>query len=222
MPKQKRGQAVTEFKHAMIAHKRLSKARQEEEGMTHLPQDVLVHVFSFLDFRSLVSAALVCRSWNAASSDDHLWQLQYSVFFNNSDYDYKSKLLEGGLVENRELVLVQEVLFAKVGLDWRSAFKKAYGGILSKKFVTSSRGCCKKCNTVMWLSDMSNENCGVNCKKHQIVPISTQQIVEYLKEDSLSLVSSDSDSDSEEGSISKLWAYPRPGTKLSRWNLMYV
>jgi hypothetical protein len=32
LPKQKRNLAVTEFKHAMVAHKRRYKARQEENG----------------------------------------------------------------------------------------------------------------------------------------------------------------------------------------------
>lgn len=32
LPKQKRNMAVTEFKHAMVAHKRRHKARQEEDG----------------------------------------------------------------------------------------------------------------------------------------------------------------------------------------------
>lgn len=42
------------------------------------------------------------------------------------------------------------------------------------------------------------------------------QIVEYIVDDSQSLISlSDSDSDSDEGSISKLWAYPRNINKTS-------
>jgi hypothetical protein len=32
LPKQKRNLAITEFKHAMVAHKRRYKARQEENG----------------------------------------------------------------------------------------------------------------------------------------------------------------------------------------------
>ena len=40
------------------------------------------------------------------------------------------------------------------------------------------------------------------------------QIVEYIVDDSQSLISS-SDSDSDEGSISKLWAYPRSINKTS-------
>ncbi|CAK9185089.1 unnamed protein product [Ilex paraguariensis] len=61
LPKQKRVMAVTEFKHAVVSHKRRSKARQEEEDSAQLPQDVLVLIFSFLDLRSLASAAVVCR-----------------------------------------------------------------------------------------------------------------------------------------------------------------
>nr|DAD19078.1 TPA_asm: hypothetical protein HUJ06_020541 [Nelumbo nucifera] len=60
LPKQKKVLAVAEFKHAVVAHKRRSKSRQDEEGTAQLPQDVLVHIFSFLDMRSLVAVGLVC------------------------------------------------------------------------------------------------------------------------------------------------------------------
>ncbi|KAL6127639.1 hypothetical protein ACLB2K_071002 [Fragaria x ananassa] len=58
LPKQKKNLAVAEYKNAMVVHKRRTKARQGE-NVGHLPQDVLVNVFSFLDFQSLVSVGLV-------------------------------------------------------------------------------------------------------------------------------------------------------------------
>ncbi|KAL9317618.1 hypothetical protein ACSQ67_014135 [Phaseolus vulgaris] len=61
LPNRKKNVAVTEFKHAMVSHKRRSKAHLVEKGSLQLPQDILVHVFSFLDMKSLVSAGLVSR-----------------------------------------------------------------------------------------------------------------------------------------------------------------
>ncbi|KAK3007208.1 hypothetical protein RJ639_015917 [Escallonia herrerae] len=165
MPKQKRVLAVAEFKHAMVAYKRRSKAQHEEQGVAQLPQDVLVHIFSFLDMRSLVSAALVCRSWNGATSDNQLWQLQYDTFFSISDNSAK----------NKKYARTQEGLTG-VNINWRNAFKRAY-----KVSIT----------------ELPQD------QKHP-------QIVEYIMDDFPSLISSsDSDSDTDEGSISKLWAYPR-------------
>ncbi|PRQ60245.1 putative F-box domain-containing protein [Rosa chinensis] len=54
------------------------------KSVAHLPQDVLVHVFSFLDFQSLASVGLVCWPWNFAASDNRLWQRQYATFFRDS------------------------------------------------------------------------------------------------------------------------------------------
>lgn len=188
LPMQKRALAAKEFKHAMVAHKRRWKVRQEGEGISQLPQDVLVHIFSFLDLRSFVSAALVCRSWNGAT--DH----------------------GTGQQVEKKCTHLQDDVVTRVGIDWREAFKRAYEGIFSKKFITSSRGYCRHCNAIVWLNDMkfNNEHCRPSCKNHQIKPVSTQKIVEFVMEGYLLWISSsESDSDSEETSNSRLWAYPR-------------
>nr|GEU32938.1 hypothetical protein [Tanacetum cinerariifolium] len=171
LPKQKKVQAVTEFKKAMVAHKRGSKARQNEQDSVELPLDVIVHIFSFLDLHSLVSALQVSRSWNAASRDNHLWQLMFTVFYNTS-HDF---------------------------------------GFSSKKLLTSSRGFCKHCQTIFWVSDtMNGTTSRVQCKYHQINPISTRQIVEYIDGEYASSESdSDTDSDSYDEFVPKLWAYPK-------------
>jgi len=80
LPKQKKAQAVSEFKHSVIAYKRRARV-QENSGLPHIPQDVLVHIFTFLDMRSLVAAGLVCWSWNSAANDNNLWKINYSLFF---------------------------------------------------------------------------------------------------------------------------------------------
>ncbi|KAM7504819.1 hypothetical protein LguiB_003723 [Lonicera macranthoides] len=242
LPKQKRSLAVKEFKHAMVAHKRRCKSQKEEEGIAQLPQDVLAHIFSFLDLQSLVSAAIVCQSWNASAGDNNLWQSQYVIFFGHSDNYSKIKFLQSELDENEKNSHLRKDAIAIDSIDWRYAFKRAYevrfldhlpfqvpisvgvlnaaalAGVTSKKFITFSRGCCRYCNAIVWLSDSqsSNECFRLNCKNHQIKPISTQQVVEYIVDDSRSLISSsDSDSDSDKGSISKLWAYPRSINKTS-------
>ncbi|KAK9059641.1 hypothetical protein SSX86_020345 [Deinandra increscens subsp. villosa] len=211
LPKQKKTLAVTEFKHAVVAHKRCSKARQSEEDLVELPQDVLVHVFSFLDLQSLVSASLVCRSWNAASSDDHLWQLMHTMFFNTLHNFSKINKPHTGLTKHEKPEQSQESVVCNSSLLWRTNFKKAYNGHSSKKLFTFSRGLCTNCNAIVWVTEMSNEATSKKkCKYHRFKPISTSQIVEYI-DGHYASSDSDSDSDSYDDFFSKLWAYPRSG-----------
>ncbi|KAL0299615.1 UNVERIFIED_CONTAM: F-box protein [Sesamum radiatum] len=193
LPKQKRATAVTEHKHAVVTSKRKIKAKQEEEGIIPLPQDVLMHVFSFLDMQSLVSASAVCRSWNVAASDNHLWEFLYAIYFCGS----------GNVCQNG--------IATGVGIDWRCAFKIAYKGTCYRKFK-SYRGYCSSCCSVVWLSSnrCANKSNIKYASNHQIEPISRQQIVEFILDGFLvSESSSDSDSDPEDVSMLKLWAYPR-------------
>lgn len=222
LPKQKRAMAVKEFKHAMVAHKRRWKSRQQGEGMSQLPQDVLMIIFSFLDLRSLVAAASVSRSWSVEASDNKLWQLQYSIFFAGFDNHDEIKVLRTGQAETKHICIQSDV--TRASIDWREAFKRDYKGIFSKIFNASSRGYCKHCSTIVWLNDLeiTNKRCKPSCVNHLIKPVSTQKIVKYVMEDScvwisssyvmedsrLWIFSSDSDSDLEEGFSSGLWAYP--------------
>uniref|UniRef100_A0A2N9ECX8 F-box domain-containing protein n=1 Tax=Fagus sylvatica TaxID=28930 RepID=A0A2N9ECX8_FAGSY len=216
LPKQKRNLAVTEFKHAMVAHKRRYKARQEENGSTQLPQDVLVHIFSFLNLQSLVSAGLVCWSWNIAASDNHLWRLQYVSVFGDSDNCLNIKERQSDRpVEDKKYKHLQDMA-TRTSIEWREAFKRAYIGNASKN-LTSSRGYCGHCDTIVWLNNMkcSNEHHGLNSENQKLKPVSPHQVAEYIVDGSLNLIScSDSDSDSDEGSISRLWAYPRHMSRL--------
>ncbi|PON96941.1 F-box domain containing protein [Trema orientale] len=206
LPKQKRNLAVTEFKQAMVAHKRRCKARQEEKGSAHLPQDILVHVFSFLDMLSLVSVAQVCWPWNLAAGDNQLWHAQYVTFFGNADNSLKI----GGKknckeIEDKRYASLREKMVTGSSIDWKDAFRRAYRG-KSLKRLASSRGYCGSCKTIVWLESMkcSNEYCRLYSEN--------QQVVQYILDDSLMILSSsDSDSDSDEGpgSMYRLWAYPR-------------
>lgn len=210
LPKQKRVLAATEFRHAKIAHKRRCKDRQE--GSTQLPQDVLVHTFSFLDLRSLLSAASVCWLWNSAASDNYLWHLQHVSYFGDSGHCSKGWALPRcEMLGNDERMQLQEEVTTETSIDWRETFMKAYRGN-SLKTHTSYRGFCGRCHAVVWLSKMKccNQRCRLNSKNQQITPISTEQIVDYILDGSVCEVSSsESDSDSDEGTTSKLWAFPR-------------
>ncbi|XP_061999603.1 F-box protein At5g52880-like [Rosa rugosa] len=194
LPKQKKNLAVTEYKNAMIAHKRRAKARQEE-NVAHLPQDILVHVFSFLDFQSLVSVGQVCWPWNFAASD-------------------KGESLDVCLAGS--FVLLPSAFKYKLINSYHCISAWISGNNSSKK-LKSSRGYCRYCKTIVWLDNMKcfNDHIGLNPEIQKIDPVSPSQVVDYLLEDSISVKSSsesDSDSDSEAGSFSRLWAYRRPLT----------
>ncbi|XP_028089420.1 F-box protein At5g52880-like [Camellia sinensis] len=214
LPKQKKVLAVTEFKHAKVAHKRRCKDRQEE-GSIQLPQDVVVHIFSFLDLQSLLSAASVCWLWNSAASDNHLWHLQHVMYFGDSNNCSKGRGLQKyGILENDEHMQLQMEVNAGNNTDWRDTFKKACKGNSLKK-LTSNRGYCGHCDAVVWLSNMkcSNKHCRLNSKSQKIKHISPEQIVEYILHGSPSMISSSDsdsgDSDSDEESFRKLWAIPK-------------
>ncbi|XP_076948068.1 F-box protein At5g52880-like [Bidens hawaiensis] len=210
LPKQKKTLAVTEFKQAMVAHKRSSKARRDQD-LVELPQDVLVHIFRFLDLQSLVSASQVCRSWNAASSDNHLWQLIHTKFFNTLHYFPKIDKLHGGLADHEKSESSKESIACNNNIDWRTNFKMAYNGLSSKKLLTYSRGLCTRCHEIVWVTDMSFETASkLECKYLHIKPISPSQVVEYIEGDYASS-ESDSDSESYDEFWSKLWAYPKSG-----------
>jgi len=46
-----------------------------------LPSEVLVHVFSYLDFRSVVNLQLVCRHWCELARNNALWRVLYARMF---------------------------------------------------------------------------------------------------------------------------------------------
>lgn len=218
LPKQKRGLAVKEYKHAMVACKRKSKSLQEEEVLTVLPRDVLFHIFGFLDLQSLVSTAAVCRSWNAVASDDHLWKSLHATFFGKLDNPFKLKLDNNtdGTIKSKKDVHSANHAETKADTDWRNVFKRAYREICSRRFK-SHRGCCSSCGSIVWLNSnkCSNTSGIIDISTHQINPLSTRQIVEYILGGSFSSESSsdgDSDSDTDDNSFCKLWAYdyPRP------------
>ncbi|KHN12925.1 F-box protein, partial [Glycine soja] len=113
LPKQKKNVAVTKFKHAMVVHKRRCSLQ--------LPQDILAHIFSFLEMKSLVSMGLVCWSWNIAANDNHLWEKQYVALYGNRAKPKPAKLIEG---KNDGLLL--EPVDTRIITDWKESVKGAY------------------------------------------------------------------------------------------------
>lgn len=225
LPKQKRALAVAEFKHAVVAHKRRWKAPKDEEeegsAQLQLPQDVLVHVFSFLDTRSLASVGSVCRSWNSAASDNMLWQLQYALLFGKGDncYENKDKFGQHAPDQADEFSCKKEGVGPVMDVDWREAFKRTYIGN-SPRRSTSNWGYCGHCKSIIWLSSMNCTSLHHHTTKDEnrpwkVKPLSVHQVVDYLLGDPLSdMSSSDSDSDSDEAPFAeqrlpKLWAYSR-------------
>ncbi|KAF3679812.1 putative 24 kDa seed maturation protein-like protein [Capsicum annuum] len=239
LPKQKKALAASEFKQAMVTHRRRRKVQLVleavaeglvwtslynqnfeigelfpehgqsyrtyvwwEPGRSQLPQDVLVHVFGFLDLKSLVTASLVCRSWNVAGSDNHLWQCIHISFFGKSSDN--PNIIR--LTYDVERISFTPANITAANVDWKDAFKRTYRGISIK--VTSQRGFCKQCNSIVWLSNSrcSNECYGKISDEHQTMPASLEQIVEYVTEESIPSLDSDTDSDD---SVDGLWAYPR-------------
>lgn len=214
LPKQKRNLAAKEFKHAIIAHKRQCKASCDEDGSIQLHQDLLAHIFHFLDLQTLLLAASVCRSWRGATCDNHMWQLIYTDFFgisNNHSNDIGIRNYASS--QNMQHTWQEEINTATSVVDWKEAFKRAYKDWPSKKLLTYQRGYCSFCRSVVWLNNgkCSNKHIGKGCRYHVIKPVSTQQIVDYILLGSTigSTCNCDSDpEESEDESVFRLWAFP--------------
>ncbi|WCJ36750.1 F-box family protein [Euphorbia peplus] len=212
LPKQRKNVAVKEFKHAMVAHKRSCKAHNHEEGETdELPQDVLVHIFSFLDLQSLVSVEQVCWSWNFAATNNQLWQSQFATYFGSKLEP--SKIRNGRRDGREKSSSLQGITATKTDVDWREAFQTTYKGKSSKR-LTSNRGYCGQCETIVWLDNMKccNKDHTQQSQTQQIVPVSSHQVVDYVLNGLSSIISSSDNDESEESdeeSAPRLWAYQK-------------
>ncbi|XP_021274773.1 F-box protein At5g52880 [Herrania umbratica] len=211
LPKQKKSLVVTEFKQAKVAYIRCSRAHREETGSTQLPQDVLVHIFSLLDLQSLISVTLVCRSWSLAANDSHLWELQYTTVFGRSKTCSRTKMQQSSRLVKEDYMFLEGNGDTETHIHWKESFKRVCTGSFAKTLM-SNRGYCGHCNTIVWLKNLkcSDRQCELKFESQQIKPISPHQVAEYLTDGYISVMSSsDSDSESDEGPVSRLWAYPR-------------
>ncbi|XP_047970877.1 F-box protein At5g52880 isoform X2 [Salvia hispanica] len=203
LPRQKRALAVTEHKHAVVASKRKSKTNKEED---QLPQDVLVHIFGFLDVKSLLSASAVCRSWNGAAGDNCLWKLLYDTYFSNCENIVKNKGLETVGTSKNEMRQIESI--TSFGVNYRFAFEAAY----KDEKLGCCTGYCSSCHSIVWLNRnrCSNQTGRRNEVEHQIMPISIEKIDDFILNGFVSSESSsDSDSDTDDEFALRLWAYPR-------------
>ncbi|KAK9724703.1 hypothetical protein RND81_05G093300 [Saponaria officinalis] len=208
-PKQKRALAATEFKQAMIAYKRRAKIPQDDKDPVNLPQDVLVHLFCFLDVQSLLTAGLVCRSWNAAANDSYLWQFQYTNHFDGSESILKLTGSTDGDTDVDEKHELSNEVCTNVNQSWKENFRKVYIG-RSYKF---DRGYCVHCKAIVWLNNLKcpNQRLGQRAKEHQLEPLSSTQIGEYIIDELYIPLFMDSGSGSDDDREEDLEFVPRYG-----------
>ncbi|CAM8995193.1 unnamed protein product [Rhodiola kirilowii] len=189
LPKQKKVQAVTHFKNAKIALKRRSKTRHRDTGSAELPEDVLLHVFGFLDLRSLLHAAQVCWVWNSATSDNHIWKKQYDTIFGNAEI--------------------------RVKLQSKMALRRIPSKFKSHRGYCERCGTIVWLSNLKCAGE--NFQLGGEQETHQVKPVKISEVVDYVLDGCASLlVLSSSDSDGETSyndydcveTGSKLWAYP--------------
>ncbi|CAN7139649.1 hypothetical protein BRARA_J00797 [Brassica rapa] len=182
-PKQKKNLAIVEFKQAKVALKRRTKSHDEHIDLPSLPQDILVHIFSFLDLYSLLSSSQVSRSWNQATSEGSLWRSLFDLHFTH-----------------------KVLIHIYPGIDWREAFKNEYILYKSSKMLRSGRGYCSYCDSVVWHDNLRcpKKQCRLKSGKKPLDLMLTHQVVNYL----LGTTSSSDESDSEDEAVRGLWAYP--------------
>lgn len=213
LPKQKKAHAVSEFKRSVVAHKRRARIH-EEPGSPHIPHDVLVHIFSFLDMRSLVAAGLVCWPWNSAANDNKLWKMNYSLFFSICHVSCNSIPVSGG-AQNSNGLLVQscaDSVLADPNLIWKEVFRNKYAECATWSFA-SNRALCRHCGSVIWLSNLTcaaPHHCPKNGNKEvKLGPLLPYTVADYiLHVDDLAASLSDSDdtdSDSEDYQLRRFW-----------------
>lgn len=213
LPKQKRGLSATEFKNAKVAYKRRAKRptpEQEDRDFVQIPQDVLVHVFSFLDMQSLISAGMVCWSWNTAADDKYLWKYHYNTYFGDSDSIMKLEELQGHNNAQDRQQTASNGVCDDVNYEWKDGFRRAYLGLPSWRYKYN-RGYCGHCNSIVWLDNLRcpNKHSRQESRNQQLMPVSPNQIVGYIIDDDTSWMiyasGGDSDSESDEESALKFW-----------------
>lgn len=213
LPKQKKAQAVSEFKHSVIAHKRRARL-QQNSGSPHIPQDILVHIFSYLDMHSLVAAGLVCWSWNSASNDNSLWKVNYSLFFGLCHLSSQN-IPEPCVQHSRDTVQNSpDSLSIDPNFSWKESFHNKYEECRPWKFP-SKRALCGHCRSVIWLSNLtcaSPHHCPKNGKDEvKFQPLLPDTVAKYiLHAEHLAASSSENDdtddSDLENG-YSRFWTF---------------
>lgn len=225
-PKQRRAAAAHEYKIAIIAWHRQCRSPEALPECLQLSGDTLLHVFEYLDARSLAIASAVCRAWNVAATDDTLWRTQFLSLFGTSNLSLNLMNVAGirDAVRKPDQVnstgqVLQKPPDNSVGA-WRKAFNLAQKGRSSQLFM-SNRAYCPVCKAVIWLVDPPWKPVKGKCvarkqilDHHSPRPMSVSQVVRYVvSRDTASASessSSDSDEDDDSGkSFFRLWNVPR-------------
>ncbi|KAI5069171.1 hypothetical protein GOP47_0015472 [Adiantum capillus-veneris] len=207
LPRQRKIQVGSEFKHAAVTHRRHNKAVESEScGFGDLAKDILIVIFGHLDARSLAGAATVCRFWNTAASDELIWKKLFNVSFKNFISE-KRLGIDQGLQADRNQPI-----------SWRVRFKETASRNPSW-FYASNRAFCMSCARPIWLEDRLKCMpfccfCGSGHRK--LKPLAPIQVAQFLLEELTSGSSSSSDSDSDtllsedsRTKYSKLWSIPK-------------
>lgn len=202
-PKQRRAAAAHEYKIAVIAWHRQYKTPEALPEYLQLSGDTLLHVFEFLDARSLAIASAVCRAWNVAATDDTLWRTQFLSLYGTSN-----RLMRTDQDDKKD-----QALHKPLG-TWRKAFNLARKGRSSQLFI-SNRAYCPVCKEVIWLVVPPWKPFKGKCvartqilESHSPRPLSVKQVVRYVvnKDTTSASDSSSSDSDDDDGkSFFRLW-----------------
>lgn len=97
-----------------------------------IPEELIAHVFSFLDYKNITSLSLVCKRWNQIANSNVYWKPIFESIFGKSpnvDYNfvptnYKKHFKDASLVIKR---LQGETLFKlsafQIGEDLQQKFK---------------------------------------------------------------------------------------------------
>lgn len=88
----------------------------------YLPDAVLLQVFSHLDHQELLTAGLVCKSWNNISYDDWLWRDLFHKDFKIDPTIYSCKCFNV-IVKKREFFVILLSLACKPK-TWLSEYKR--------------------------------------------------------------------------------------------------
>ncbi|XP_065322086.1 F-box/WD repeat-containing protein 5-like [Gordionus sp. m RMFG-2023] len=76
----------------------------QEETYSILPDNILLTIFSLLDFNDVVSCELACINWRAISHNNHLWKLLFHKHYKLIKKGYFLKIKLGALSWREEFI----------------------------------------------------------------------------------------------------------------------
>lgn len=184
----------------------------------HLSGDILLHVFEYLDARSLATASAVCRAWNVIATDGKIWRNWFLYVYGTSnlreDLMTAAEIREDIIPDSNRPTILKKPSNNAVGY-WRKAFNLCSKG-RSPHLSTLNRAYCPTCKEVIWLRDPPWKPAkGLCVTREQVLeyhsprPISVSQVVRFVVSmarvsDSCSRDSDDDDDHNLENSFLEL------------------